>query len=174
MSYASYDAKGGAKNGFLISKCNRVASIATSASAGGGADDETSTTSTASTSASTKNSTDDEDLWIEQELRRRKKARNSKNKGGSGGPNVIAPAVSRAKGEAAARPVDSAEAAALQFLGAFFFVLLLEGLALAAAGFFPENVDAFITERIYPSYSPQLGVFLLFSSLYGLWKSRQG
>ena len=153
-------AKGTARIGAFRPKLNRLGSIATSASS----DDE----AVASTSSSNK---DDDDLWIEQELRRRKKARGAKSK--SGGPNVIAPAVSRAKGEAAARPADGAEAAALQFLGAFFFVLLLEGLALAASGFFPENVDAFIPERVYPSYSPQLGVFLLCSSLYGLWKSKQ-
>lgn len=173
LSYASASAKGGAKNGFLRSKCSRFASIATSASPSDGGD-ETSTTASTSAAASSSNSKDDEDLWIEQELRRRKRARNPKNKSGGGGPNVIAPAVSRAKGEAAPRPADGAEAAALQFLGAFFFVLLLEGLALAASGFFPENVDAFITERIYPSYSPHVGVFVLCSSLYGLWKSKQG
>lgn len=159
-------AKGMARGGAFRSKLKRLDSIATSASS---SDDEAAATST---STSSSNAKDDDDLWIEQELRRRKKSRGPKGKGG-GGPNVIAPAVSRAKGETAAKPADGAEAAALQFLGAFFFVLLLEGLALAASGFFPENVDAFITERIYPSYSPQLGAFLLCSSLYGLWKSKQ-
>ena len=148
-------------------KLNRLDSIATSASS----DDEAASTSSATSTSPNSTNKDDDDLWIEQELRRRKKARGAKSK--SGGPNVIAPAVSRAKGETAAQPADGAEAAALQFLGAFFVVLLLEGLALAASGFFPESVDAFITEKIYPSYSPQLGVFLLCSSLYGLWKSKQ-
>lgn len=162
-------AKFAGRIGSLRPKLNRFDSIATSASSD---DEAAASTSTSATSSSNK---DDDDLWIEQELRRRKKARSggaNKNKSG-GGPNVIAPAVSRAKGEAAAQPADGAEAAALQFLGAFFVVLLLEGLALAASGFFPESVDAFITEKVYPSYSPQLGVFLLCSSLYGLWKSKQ-
>lgn len=172
-SLAPTAAKFAGRIGSFRPKFNRLDSIATSASSSDDDNEAAASTSTSATSSST--AKDDDDLWIEQELRRRKKARSggaNKNKSG-GGPNVIAPAVSRAKGEAAAQPADGAEAAALQFLGAFFFVLLLEGLALAASGFFPENVDAFITEKIYPSYSPQLGVFLLCSSLYGLWKSKQ-
>jgi hypothetical protein len=176
VSHAPADARKTASNGISRSKSVRFDLIATSASPSD--DDETSTSSATSTSSSSpassssNNNKDDDDLWIEQELRLRKRARSPKNKNGAG-PNVIAPAVSRAKGEAAARPADGAEAAALQFLGVFFAVLLLEGLALAASGFFPESVDAFITERVYPSYSPQLGAFLLCSSVYGLWKSKQ-
>jgi hypothetical protein len=38
------------------------------------------------------------------------------------------------------------------------------------AGFFPEDVDDLVLKYVYPSFSPTIGVFLLGSSLYGLYK----
>jgi len=35
----------------------------------------------------------------------------------------------------------------------------------------PEAADAAVTEWLYPSYSPQILVFLGLSSLYGLFKT---
>ncbi len=37
-------------------------------------------------------------------------------------------------------------------------------------GFLPEAADAFIVDRIYPTFSPQLGVLFACSTVYGLWK----
>lgn len=40
-----------------------------------------------------------------------------------------------------------------------------------AQGFLPEEVDAWVQADLYPSYSPQLLLFLGLSSLYGLFKT---
>lgn len=110
----------------------------------------------------------DEDLWIERELRRRKRKRET------AGPKVVAPAVARATGAAPATPTDGLEAGYIKFLGAFFAVILAEGLVLALSGFLPEAVDAWVEASLYPSFSPTVLAFLGCSSLYGLWKSGNG
>lgn len=39
-------------------------------------------------------------------------------------------------------------------------------------GFLPERLDRFAEAVLYPSFSPTVGVFLLCSAGYGLWKVR--
>ena len=39
-------------------------------------------------------------------------------------------------------------------------------------GFLPERLDRFAEAVLYPSFSPTVGVFLLCSAGYGLWKAR--
>ena len=41
-------------------------------------------------------------------------------------------------------------------------------------GFLPESADQFIQDYVYKAFTPSIGLFLLGSTLYGLWKSRQG
>merc|ERR1739848_395666 len=56
---------------------------------------------------------------------------------------------------------------------AFLFVgLFVEGLLVAGSGFLPEDVDQFIVSTIYPAFTPTLGVFLLVSVFYGLFKTK--
>lgn len=43
-------------------------------------------------------------------------------------------------------------------------VVLLQGL-------FPEELDALVSDYLYPSYSPTVLLFVGLSSLYGLWKT---
>jgi hypothetical protein len=38
-------------------------------------------------------------------------------------------------------------------------------------GFLPADWDSFIQDVIYPSYSPQMLLFVGMSSAYGLWKT---
>lgn len=38
-------------------------------------------------------------------------------------------------------------------------------------GFMSEGVDRFATDVVYPAFGPTIGVFLLMSSAYGLWKT---
>jgi hypothetical protein len=38
-------------------------------------------------------------------------------------------------------------------------------------GFLPEEVDNFIVDYIYPSFSIQVGVVFACSTVYGLWKA---
>jgi hypothetical protein len=42
---------------------------------------------------------------------------------------------------------------------------------LGLQGFLPTEVDAFIQDVLYPSFSPQMLLFLGMSSAYGLWKT---
>ena len=96
------------------------------------------------------------------------------------------------------------ETIAVQGLGLFFTLILIDGLVLALAvrvvlheadaedvqdtnlipdydrhlvvlqGFLPEGVDQFATDVLYPSFSPTVLAFLGCSSLYGLWKVLHG
>ena len=43
-------------------------------------------------------------------------------------------------------------------------------LACSSQGFLPEELDQWVQDSIYPSYSPTVLLFLGFSSLYGLFK----
>jgi hypothetical protein len=38
-------------------------------------------------------------------------------------------------------------------------------------GFLPTEIDGFIQDVLYPSFSPQMLLFLGMSSAYGLWKT---
>jgi len=41
------------------------------------------------------------------------------------------------------------------------------------SGFLPEAIDTFATETLYNAFSPTVGLFLVMSSAYGVWKSKQ-
>ena len=99
-------------------------------------------------------------------------------RGGPVGRNdpVVAPAVAKARATAAGEgtALDAAEIGYRRFLGFFGVAILLEGLVLGGSGFLPDEWDAWITNLLYPSFSPTVGIFLVFSSAYGVWKSSQG
>lgn len=46
----------------------------------------------------------------------------------------------------------------------------IDSVGVIVQGFLPEAADAFIVDRIYPTFSPQLGVLFACSTVYGLWK----
>lgn len=111
---------------------------------------------------------DDDELWIERELRSRKKKRDAAAKA------AAAAGAKPAAGGATGGPLSGAaalEQGYVRFLAAFFGLILLDGIVLATSGFLPEAVDVFAENVLYPTFSPLIGVFLLFSSLYGLWKA---
>lgn len=41
-------------------------------------------------------------------------------------------------------------------------------------GFLPENIDTFIVDYVYPSYSIQVGIVFASSTAYSLWKVSAG
>jgi hypothetical protein len=84
---------------------------------------------------------------------------------------VNSPIVDQATGKVEATPEMQTETAFVSALLFLFVAILIEGLALAGAGFLPEEVDAFIQDAVYPSFSPTVLAFLGASSLYGLWKT---
>lgn len=83
-------------------------------------------------------------------------------------------AIEAAKGTAPVTMQSASEEAFILFLLAYVAVIFLAGLVLAisAFGVLPESVDGWVTETLYPAYSPIVVGFLLFSSVYGLVKTR--
>ncbi|KAK9816694.1 hypothetical protein WJX72_003788 [[Myrmecia] bisecta] len=107
-----------------------------------------------------------QELLIERQLKgRRKKPQ---------GPKVIAPAVERAYGGGPQTGSAQLEALALQGLAVLFCIILGLGIFLAASGFLPETWDQFAQDYVYKSFTPVVFLFLTCSSIYGIWKSRQG
>jgi hypothetical protein len=49
--------------------------------------------------------------------------------------------------------------------------LLLCHVLLLLQGFLPAEWDPFFRDVLYPSFSPQMLLFLGMSSAYGLWKT---
>ncbi|XP_062224240.1 protein LPA2 [Phragmites australis] len=49
-------------------------------------------------------------------------------------------------------------------------IILVEGIALAASGFLPEEYDNFFVKYLYPSFTPTVGLFLAGTVGYGVLK----
>ena len=83
-------------------------------------------------------------------------------------------AIEAARGEAVPTIQSASEEAYLLFLFGYVVVIFLGGLVLAGSAFkiFPDVVENWVTETLYPSYSPIVIGFLVFSSIYGLIKTR--
>ena len=81
---------------------------------------------------------------------------------------------SKRRGEATPTIQSASEEAYILFLFAYVVVIFLGGLVLAvsAFGILPDKLDSWVTETLYPSYSPIVIGFLVFSSIYGLVKTR--
>ena len=116
---------------------------------------------------------DDDELLIEQRMaKRRPKAKAPPPAPGS--YKVISAARDQVYGDGTLTPVQQFENGVISFLALLFFVILGEGVFLAASGFLSEAADQFAMDVVYPAFSPTLGLFLLCSSLYGLWKTGAG
>eukprot|EP00667_Euglena_gracilis_P023153 EG_transcript_26043 len=68
---------------------------------------------------------------------------------------------------------DAFERRFLSTLAILFVSILVFGLVIASSGFFPDEVDEFVSRVIYPLFSPITALFLVLSTLYGLIKSRE-
>jgi hypothetical protein len=55
-----------------------------------------------------------------------------------------------------------------------FSLLFFMGVFISVSGFLSPEIDAIATDVVYPLFSPMLGVFLLLSSSYGLYKAQKG
>ncbi len=92
----------------------------------------------------------------------------------------------RAKVDVSSRAVDSylgktektlsqeSEEAYVTFLFYYICAIFAIGIVLGLDSFgkFPESADAFVSEKLYPFFTPFTGGFLVFSSVYGLIKTR--
>lgn len=140
----------------------------------GGSSSSSSADAPAAADAPTTNSTSnssrrDDDAALERLEARLKSRRASKLPEAK--VKVESAAVKLGTGQAPGTAGGAAETLFVQFLGALFVLILVEGLVLAASGFLPEELDAAVSEWLYPSYSPQILLFLGMSSLYGLFKT---
>eukprot|EP01026_Neomeris_dumetosa_P070089 TRINITY_DN6963_c0_g2_i1.p2 TRINITY_DN6963_c0_g2~~TRINITY_DN6963_c0_g2_i1.p2 ORF type:complete len:168 (-),score=26.40 TRINITY_DN6963_c0_g2_i1:180-683(-) len=115
-----------------------------------------------------KDEEDQQVLAIEDMIRknRGKKAKSEKIK-------VVSPVVEQVYGNKEPTEAQKNETYAVTVLFTLAGVILLEGLFLALSGFFPEEVDQFAQNIIYPIFSPTVVLLLAGSTAYGLWKSRQ-
>jgi len=87
---------------------------------------------------------------------------------------VDSPAVDAARGVGEKTPTQVTEEAYVKFLFAYvcaIFVLGV-GLGVSAFGWLPEAADGFVSARLYPFFTPFVGGFLVFSSAYGVIKTR--
>ena len=55
-----------------------------------------------------------------------------------------------------------------------FSILFFMGVFISISGFLSPEMDAIATDIVYPAFSPMLGVFLVLSSAYGLYKAQKG
>ena len=92
----------------------------------------------------------------------------------------------RAKVDVSSRAVESylgktektlsqeSEEAYVTFLFYYICAIFVIGIVLGLDSFgkFPESADAFVSEKLYPFFTPFTGGFLVFSSVYGLIKTR--
>lgn len=116
---------------------------------------------------------DSDDLLIELQMaKRRPKAKTPQPAPGS--YKVISATRDQVYGDAPMTPIQQFENSVISFLALLFFIILGEGIFLAASGFMSEAADQFAQDVVYPAFSPSLGLFLLSSSLYGLWKTGAG
>ncbi|KAI3432124.1 uncharacterized protein J3R85_007512 [Psidium guajava] len=52
-------------------------------------------------------------------------------------------------------------------------IILVQGIALAASGFLPDEWDKFFVKYLYPSFTPTVGLFVAGSVAYGVLKYLQ-
>uniref|UniRef100_A0A1J3I4L7 Protein LOW PSII ACCUMULATION 2, chloroplastic n=2 Tax=Noccaea caerulescens TaxID=107243 RepID=A0A1J3I4L7_NOCCA len=50
------------------------------------------------------------------------------------------------------------------------FVILIQGLLLAASGFLPEELDKLFVKYVYPVFTPSVGLFVAGTTAYGVLK----
>ena len=87
---------------------------------------------------------------------------------------VDSPAVDALLGKREKTMGQETEEAYVTFLFAYVCAIFVLGVVLGASAFgkMPEAVDGFVSERLYPFFTPFVGGFLAFSSAYGVIKTR--
>lgn len=113
-------------------------------------------------------------LAFEPKSKSKRKRRDGKNTRRAS-IKVEGAAIEAAKGNATPTIQSASEEAYILFLLGYVVIIFLGGLLLAisAFGVLPENFDHWVTDTLYPNYSPIVIGFLVFSSIYGLVKTRE-
>ena len=129
-------------------------------------------TSSAGTEPSTSTSTSREEPKFAYEPK--SKSKRKKNTVRRAKVEVQSAAVDAAKGTGVKTLSQETEEAYVKFLFLYVNVIFVFGVTLGLSAFkiLPEAADAFISEKMYPTFTPFVGGFLLFSSIYGVIKTR--
>ena len=133
-------------------------------------EDDESSSSSSSSSPSDASNDDPFEFGSKSKKRRRRDGKSTRRATVA----VDSPAIAAAKGEAERTVVEESEEAFLKFLGLYIAIIFAFGVVLALSAFkiWPDSVDSFITDTLYPAFTPFVGGFLVFSSIYGLIKTR--
>ena len=77
------------------------------------------------------------------------------------------PAIAAAKGEAERTVIEESEESFLKFLGVYITIIFAFGVILALSAFkiWPDSVDSFITDTLYPAFTPSSRIFGVFVDL---------
>lgn len=88
--------------------------------------------------------------------------------------DVDSAAVDAARGTGTKTMSQESEEAFVKFLLGYIVVIFVFGVVLGVSAFgaLPEAADAFVAGTLYPNFTPFVGGFLAFSSVYGLIKTR--
>lgn len=116
---------------------------------------------------------EDAPLPIEQQIAKRKPKAVKSNNTQPVSPSykVVSATRDQVYGDGPQTPQQRFENGVVSFLAFLFFVILGEGVFLAASGFLSEEADKFAQNVVYPAFSPSMILFLASSTLYGLWKT---
>ena len=117
---------------------------------------------------------DGDDLLIERQMAKRRPKGKAPPPPPPGSYKVISAARDQVYGGGPLTQAQQFENAYIAFLAFVFFVILAEGVFLAASGFMSDSADQFAQDVVYPAFSPSLIFFLACSSAYGLWKTGTG
>ncbi|KAL4521961.1 hypothetical protein Ndes2526B_g01910 [Nannochloris sp. 'desiccata'] len=124
---------------------------------------------------STSTTSQDDDLLIERQMAKRRPKANPKTPTPPAGSyKVISAQRDQVYSDGPLTDLQKFETNIIYWLGFLFCVILGEGIFLAGSGFMSVEADQFAQDVVYPAFSPTLGLFLLSSSLYGLWKTGAG
>jgi len=144
------------------------------------ADDDDAGSGSGSASASTSASAfgvgedDDGDRTFAFEPKSKSKRKRDRSKTRRAKVDVDSPAVDALLGKREKTLSEETEEAYVKFLFLYVNVIFVLGVTLGVSAFgkLPESVDAFVADKLYPFFTPFVGGFLAFSSVYGLIKTR--
>jgi len=117
---------------------------------------------------------DDGDRTFAFEPKSKSKRKRDRSKTRRAKVDVDSPAVDALLGKREKTLSEETEEAYVKFLFLYVNVIFVLGVTLGVSAFgkLPESVDAFVADKLYPFFTPFVGGFLAFSSVYGLIKTR--
>ena len=135
-------------------------------------DEAASASASASTSEQQREEEENQSFAFEPKSKSKRKRDRSKTRRAK--VDVDSPAVDALLGKREKTLSQETEEAYVKFLFLYVNVIFVLGVVLGVSAFgkLPESVDAFVADKLYPFFTPFVGGFLAFSSVYGLIKTR--